>query len=69
MSRIEITNNMRVQIADTGKALINGDSYAERVYLGDGAAPWQEIDAPADLDSGLYTLVDGRFELTGEVVE
>jgi hypothetical protein len=46
MSRIETINKMRVQIADTGKVLINGDTYSERVYLGDGAAEWQEIDAP-----------------------
>ena len=60
---------MRVQIADAGKVLINDDTYSDRVYLGEGAAPWQEIDAPDDLESGLYTLIDGKFELTGEVIE
>ena len=39
---------MRVQIADTGKVLTNGDTYSERVYLGDGAAPWAEVNPPED---------------------
>jgi hypothetical protein len=69
--KIEIINNMRVQIADTGKALINNDTFSQRVYLGDGAASWQEVDAPADLwdNESLYTLVNGVFELNGEVLD
>ena len=34
---------MRIQTADMGKTLTNGDSYSKKVYLGDNASVWNEI--------------------------
>jgi hypothetical protein len=54
---------LQKQVADPGKVLVNGDNFSKEVYLGDGAEPWQEMDAPADLwEEGVnYQLQNGVF--------
>lgn len=36
-------DGLRIQTAEEGMLLYNGEIYAKEIYLGDGAQPWQEI--------------------------
>lgn len=41
---VEIIGNSRVQSASYGMILKNGDIYSYKVYLGEGALEWEEIE-------------------------
>lgn len=43
MSTIIEENGMRIQTADAGMVLTNGETYTDKVYLGEGADEWNEI--------------------------
>lgn len=40
---ITIIGTTRVQIPQDGMLLTNGDTFSKEVYLGEGAAEWEEV--------------------------
>ena len=48
-----MTKTGNEQRPDEGKLLTNGELFSKLVYLGDGAADWQEVDDIGQLDYDL----------------
>ena len=53
---ITIIGTTRVQTAQEGMLLTKGDTFSKEVYLGEGAAEWEEVEDKGQLNGDIQNI-------------